>query len=73
MEEKEEGFFFFFYFYFYIFIYLSKSLVPDILSNYYLEVVSKGDRPPVYCPDLGLAIEGLPDGYTINQIWNDLT
>lgn len=51
---------------------LLSFVVPDILSNYYMEVASKGDRPPVYCPDLGLAIEGLPDGYTVGQIWNDL-
>ena len=30
------------------------------------------DRPPVYCPELGLAIEQLKDGYTLDSLWQIL-
>lgn len=48
------------------------SGVADVMKKFYAEVAAQGDRPPVYNVDLGLAVEGLPDGFTIPIIWNDL-
>ncbi|KAA6392312.1 MAG: hypothetical protein EZS28_012161 [Streblomastix strix] len=45
---------------------------PDVLGSYYVEVAQQRDRAVVYNPDLGLAIESLPEGYTLDGIWNDL-
>lgn len=28
------------------------------------------DAPPVYCPELGLAIEKIKDGFTLESLWN---
>ena len=40
------------------------------LSQAYLADPHKtSDREPVYSPELGLAIEALPDGYTIADLW----
>ena len=30
------------------------------------------DRPPVYCPELGLSIEKLKEGYTLDSLWQIL-
>ena len=27
------------------------------------------DREPVYCPELGLAVERLKDGFTLQSLW----
>ena len=29
-------------------------------------------RPPVYCPELGLCIEKLKDGFTLESLWQIL-
>lgn len=30
------------------------------------------DREPVFCPELGLAVEALKDGATVEQLWSVL-
>jgi Bardet-Biedl syndrome 5 protein len=41
----------------------------DAFAMYYADVNKHGDRDPVYHPDLGLAIESLPEGITIDMLW----
>jgi Bardet-Biedl syndrome 5 protein len=61
------------------------SLIEDIqefddagneLSNafvaYFADSGHKKDREPVYSPELGLAIEKLKDGFTIQSLWEVL-
>lgn len=43
-----------------------------MLASYYVDGVKAGDRQPVYSPELGLAIEGLEEGVTVDQLWNVL-
>ncbi len=43
----------------------------DALAAYYAEGGSKGvDREPVFSAELGLAIEKLRDGTTLEDLWN---
>ena len=55
-------------------IYLKK--IWQIIFLWHLKVAEGGhegkDRPPVYCPELGLAIEQLKDGYTLESLWQIL-
>ena len=45
----------------------------DALATYYVDSAAKGvDREPVFCPELGLAIEQLKEGLTIEQLWSVL-
>ncbi|KDR08011.1 Bardet-Biedl syndrome 5 protein-like protein [Zootermopsis nevadensis] len=48
----------------------------DELSNafvaYFVDSGHKKDREPVYSPELGLAIEKLKDGFTIQSLWEVL-
>ena len=48
----------------------------QIIFLWHLKVAEGGhegkDRPPVYCPELGLAIEQLKDGYTLESLWQIL-
>ena len=44
----------------------------DPFSQYVADCTLQHDRPPVYSPSLGLAVESLPDKYTVTTIWNDL-
>lgn len=37
-----------------------------------LPLQRSGDKAPVYCPQLGLAIESLKDGITLDQLWSIL-
>ena len=30
------------------------------------------DREPVFCPELGLAVERMRDGFTVEHLWNVL-
>lgn len=39
------------------------------MAAYYADASKATDREPVFDPDLGLAVESLPDGYTIDQLW----
>ncbi|TNN12191.1 Bardet-Biedl syndrome 5 protein isoform 1 [Schistosoma japonicum] len=41
----------------------------DILSAYLADGTKQTDREPVYNEDLGLAIERLPEKYTISDLW----
>jgi len=42
----------------------------DALASYYADGDKNVDREPVYCPELGLAIEKLRDGVTIEELWS---
>ncbi|KAG2435580.1 hypothetical protein HYH02_011873 [Chlamydomonas schloesseri] len=46
----------------------------DALAQYYADGAGgKGaDRDPVYCAELGLAVEGLKEGLTVEQLWSVL-
>jgi hypothetical protein len=48
----------------------------DELSNafvaYFADSGHRKDREPVYSPELGLAIEKLKDGFTIQSLWEVL-
>ncbi len=45
----------------------------DAFAAYYAEGASNTeDREPVFSPELGLAIEGLHEGMTVQQLWNVL-
>ncbi len=43
----------------------------DIMASYYADASGKAvDRDIVYSHELGLAIEALRDGTSIDQLWN---
>jgi Bardet-Biedl syndrome 5 protein len=48
----------------------------DVMSNafvaYFADSGHKKDREPVYSPELGLAIEKLKDGFTVQSLWEVL-
>jgi Bardet-Biedl syndrome 5 protein len=44
----------------------------DALATYYAEATKGVDREPVYCAELGLAVEQLKEGLTIEQLWSVL-
>ena len=44
----------------------------DTLAAYYADTSKGVDREPVFCPELGLAIEQLKEGMTIEQLWSVL-
>ncbi|GLC40971.1 hypothetical protein PLESTB_000961300 [Pleodorina starrii] len=44
----------------------------DALAQYYADATKGADRDPVYCAELGLAIEQLKEGLTIEQLWSVL-
>ena len=41
----------------------------DAFAMYYADVNKHGDREPVYHADLGLAIETLPEGISLEMLW----
>jgi Bardet-Biedl syndrome 5 protein len=41
----------------------------DAFAAYFADGRKTADRDPVFCEELGLAIERLPDGYTISDLW----
>ncbi|CAH8532155.1 unnamed protein product [Heterobilharzia americana] len=41
----------------------------DILSTYLADATKLTDREPVYNEDLGLAVERLPENYSIFDLW----
>lgn len=43
--------------------------VSTSLAAYYADHREDGERPPVYCPQLGLAIETLKEGFTLASLW----
>lgn len=46
----------------------TRGEISNVLAAYLAEG-QKCDRPPVYSPDLGLAVESLKEGYTLQKIW----
>ncbi len=42
----------------------------DTLSVYYADVNKDLDREPVYSSELGLAIEKLKEGFTVQNLWS---
>eukprot|EP00959_Pyramimonas_sp_CCMP1952_P049607 1036509-Pyramimonas_sp.AAC.1 len=44
----------------------------DVFAAYYAEGAKNTDREPVFSPELGLAIEGLRDGITLENLWSVL-
>ncbi|XP_050438176.1 Bardet-Biedl syndrome 5 protein homolog isoform X2 [Adelges cooleyi] len=43
--------------------------VSNTLASYSVSRSGKGDGPPKYDPTLGLAVETLPEGYTLSSLW----
>lgn len=41
----------------------------DVLAAYYAEAAKEKDREPVFDDTLGLAVERLPPGYTVDKLW----
>jgi len=41
----------------------------DAFAAYYAAVNKNQDRAPVYSKELGLAIESLPEGFTLQDLW----
>lgn len=41
----------------------------DVLAAYYAEAAKVKDREPVFEDTLGLAVERLPPGYTVDKLW----
>ena len=44
----------------------------DAFAAYLTEGGKEKDREPIYCEEIGLAIEKLPPGYTITKLWDAL-
>ena len=45
----------------------------DVFAAYLADGGMEGrDREPVYCPELGLCIERLKDGFTLESLWQVL-
>ena len=41
----------------------------DVMQAYLSDPHKTQDRDPVFSPELGLAIEELPEGYTLADLW----
>lgn len=41
----------------------------DLFASYFADSANSTDRPIVFCGQLGLAIETLKSGTTINEFW----
>lgn len=41
----------------------------DAFAMYYADVNKHQDREPVFHPELGLAVESLPEGITLEMLW----
>lgn len=44
----------------------------DLFAAYFADGAKSKDRPPVFCEELGLAIESLKTGARIDQFWKVL-
>lgn len=44
----------------------------DTFAAYFADSSKETDRPPVYDESLGLAVESLPDGLTVEKLWSVL-
>jgi Bardet-Biedl syndrome 5 protein len=53
---------------------LDESLndLSNALVTYSLDQREEAAGKPVYCPELGLAVEKLSDGYTMQSLWEVL-
>ena len=40
-----------------------------MLQAYFADGTKTKDSEPVYCPELGMAVEKLKDGFTIQGLW----
>jgi Bardet-Biedl syndrome 5 protein len=47
----------------------SEQLPSDAFAAYFADANKRCDREPVFSPELGLAIEKLPDGFTLTSLW----
>lgn len=50
-----------------------QNVNPDVISSYltYDEIkVNKEKEKLVYCPELGLTIEAIKDGFSLNELWH---
>lgn len=47
----------------------SKTEISNTISAYLADEGHVKDRPPVFCHELGLAIESLKPGYTLQKLW----
>ncbi|EQC27808.1 hypothetical protein SDRG_14392 [Saprolegnia diclina VS20] len=41
----------------------------DAFAAYYAAANKNQDRPPVFCKDIGLAVESLPEGIALGDLW----
>eukprot|EP00118_Oscarella_pearsei_P003894 m.16198 g.16198 ORF g.16198 m.16198 type:complete len:342 (+) comp26779_c0_seq2:34-1059(+) len=48
---------------------VSEQLPKDAFAAYYADGIKKEDREPVFSPELGLAIEQPPGGFTLANLW----
>jgi hypothetical protein len=48
-----------------------KIFIHDSRPELFHKIDSR-NRPPVYCPELGLCIEKIKDGFTLESLWQIL-
>lgn len=46
-----------------------KCVVQHVKLNLFIVIPKQQDREPVFSEELGLAIEKLKDGFTLNGLW----
>ena len=52
---------------------LSSEIISRAINSYIADDDPESMlRPPVYCPDLGLAVEELKEGFTMQDLWEVL-
>lgn len=49
-----------------------KNEMSNTLAVYLADEGHSKDRPPIYSPDLGLAVETVKDGFTLQKLWEVL-
>lgn len=47
-----------------------EAAASDAFAAYFAEADKESDRKPVYSESLGLAVESLPEGFTIEKLWS---
>lgn len=50
----------------------SMAVAGDVFAAYYADGGASEDRPPVYSTEIGLAVETLKPGFTLENMWNAL-
>lgn len=48
---------------------ISNFKIVSIFQAYFADGNKTTDREPVFCEELQLAIEKIPDGYNLNDLW----